>query len=155
MAAKRTTPSMGRMLALLAGTAGFGFGATAVAQRHRHESVKRPVWVRAVAERAVPLGATRHVSKPKARLHPSAVAAHSPQPRRAAAAKKHHGPPSSTSSVAPVSAPTPAPAPAPSPAPALAPAPAAAPASAPTLQAPAQAPVPATPAPASVVSGGS
>ena len=152
---------MGRMLALLAGTAGLGFGATAVAQRHRHESVKRPVWVRAVAERAVPLGATRHVSKPKARPHTSAVAAHWPQPRRAAAAPKHHGPPSSTSSVAPVSAPipapvpTPAPAPTPSPAPALAPAPAAAPASAPTLQAPAQAPVPATPAPASVVSGGS
>ncbi len=88
MAAKRTTPSIGRMLALLAGTAGLGFGSTAVAQRHGHELLERSGRVRPAAERTAPPGATRRVPtpKPKPKPHPSAVAARRPKPRHIATA---------------------------------------------------------------------
>ena len=145
VAVKRTTPSMGRMLALLAGTAGLGFGSTAVAQRHGRELLEDSVRVRV----AQPAPAVRlRVPKP----HVSPVAARAPKPHHAAAPPKPHRPP-------PTSSPAQAPASTPAPAPALAQVPAPAQAVAPTLQAPAQAPAPATQAPASasasVVSGGS
>ena len=148
MAGNRTTPSMGRMLALLAGTAGLGFGSTAVAQRHEHQPEESPVRVR-VAQRVAARVATPRMARHKRHPAPSAAPAPQPQPpkpRHVSAALKPR-----------TFSPTPAAAPTPAPPPALAQA--AAPASAPTLQAPAQAPAqappPATPAPVAVVSGGS
>jgi len=138
MAAKRTTPSMGRMIALLAGTAGIGFGSAAVAERHGPELPERSVRAR-VAERVAPPAGPRTRPTPKRRT--ARVAARPPKSRQAAAAPKPHRQPKPTSSAALAQA------------------------SPPTLQAPAQVPAPATAAPAtaapatpaatSIVSGGS
>ena len=157
MAVKRTTPSMGRILALLAGTAGLGFGSTAVAQRHEHELLERSVRVRP-AQRAAPHAATPRGPKPTSRR--SLVATRPPKHQRAVGLPRPHRSPQRTP--APTPARAPAAAPAPAAASATAPVPAIAQgnttppqAAAPVLQAPAQAPVPATPAPVAVVAGGS
>jgi translation initiation factor IF-2 len=142
---------MGRMLALLAGTAGVGFGSIAVAQRQGHDLAARPIRARAVARHAASPVPVPYAPKPVLKPRHSAATARRPVRQHVAAAPKPHPSASYTSS------PPPTPAPAPTPVPAPAPVQAAPPgqASGPALQAPAQAPVPATPAPAPVVSGGS
>jgi hypothetical protein len=153
MAVKRTTPSMGRILALLAGTAGLGFGSTAVAQQHERELLERPIRV-SVAQRPTAPAATPRVPKPTP--HRSLVAVRLPKPQHSAAgAKLHRQSPASSA----VHTPAATVAPAPASAAASAPAPATQPpaqVATPALQPPAQPPAPtATPAPSAVVSGGS
>jgi hypothetical protein len=141
MAAKRTTPSMGRMLAPLAGTAGIGFGSTAVTQRHGDDVAQRSVRVRAVAQRAASPVEVRTVLKPEAKAKPHRSPVSAREPHRASS-------PTASNAPAPASAPTPVPA--------TAPTQASAQPSAPTLRGTrAGSTVRATPAPAPVVSGGS
>ena len=63
---------MGRMLALLAGTAGIGFGSAAVAQRHRPELLERSAQAR-VAERIAP--PTRPRTAPTTKLRTAQASA--------------------------------------------------------------------------------
>ncbi len=72
----RTTASVGRMLAILVGTAGIDFGSTAVAQRDGHPLLECPVRVR-VARLAAPPAVPPRKPKPKP---PPAPVARLPKP---------------------------------------------------------------------------